>query len=235
MGQEELHVRLEQIRERIALAARRAGRNPQEVALLGAAKKVEPERILMAIRLGLRHIGENRVQEAEAKFKSLESLRHSATWHLIGHLQTNKVRRALELFDVIQSVDSIRLAQQIDHVAGELNRLVPIYLEVNVGLESSKSGVPPDQLMALAEAISHGRHLRLEGLMTVPPFLEDPEAVRPYFKRLRELRETVNQWHLFEHEVSGLSMGMSHDFEVAVEEGATIVRLGTAIWGPRPE
>ncbi|MBI3949171.1 MAG: YggS family pyridoxal phosphate-dependent enzyme [Acidobacteria bacterium] len=233
MGQDELQSRLERIRERIALAAQRVGQDPQDVTLLAAAKTVAPERILMAIQLGVRHVGENRVQEAESKLKSFESLRDAATWHLIGHLQTNKARRALQLFDVIQSVDTIRLAGQLERVAAEMNRLVSVYIEVNVGTEQSKSGALPDQLMALAEAISKHSHLRLEGLMAVPPYLENPQAVRPYFRRLRELRQMINDQHLFDYEIRGLSMGMSHDFEVAIEEGATLIRLGTAIWGSR--
>jgi hypothetical protein len=234
MRQDDTHVRLELVRERIRRAARRAGRDPEAVTLLAASKLIAPDRISAAIHLGIKHLGENRVQEAESKFERLASLRHSATWHLIGPLQSNKVRRALASFDVIQSVDRIRLAQQIERVASEMNRQIPIYVEVNVGAETSKSGVLPDHLIPLAEAIAAGAHLELQGLMTVPPYLEDPEAVRPYFKRLRELRDAVNREHLFNREVVGLSMGMSHDFEVAIEEGATLIRIGTALWGPRP-
>jgi len=233
MGQDQIQARLEQVRERIALAAQRAGRNLETVTLLGAAKQVGPERILMAINCGVQHIGENRVQEAESKFDRLPLLRHSATWHLIGHLQTNKARRALESFDVIQSLDSIRLAQMLDRAATDLNRRVPVFIEVNVGVEATKFGVTPDGLMALAEAISQCGQLRLEGLMAVPPPCEDSEEVRPYFRKLRELLEGLNRRQLFDYDVGGLSMGMSHDYEVAIEEGATVVRLGTAIWGPR--
>lgn len=234
MVQEEIEVRLHQIRERIARAAHASGRPPQSITLLGAAKQVEPDRILRAIRLGVHHIGENRVQEAEAKLERLPELRSSATWHLIGHLQTNKVRRALNVFDVIHSLDSPRLAQVLNRTAAQLNRRVPVYIEVNVGQEPTKFGVLPDHLMSLAEVVAKSEHLRLEGLMAVPPYEEDPEAARPHFRKLRELLESLNRQRLFDYEVRGLSMGMSHDFEVAIEEGATVVRLGTAIWGPRP-
>jgi PLP dependent protein len=224
---------LESVRERIVRASHRAGRDPQEITLLAVTKTVEPEKVLLGINLGISHMGENRVQEAERKFKAIDSLRASATWHLIGHLQTNKARRTLELFDVIQSVDSIRLAQQLDRVAGELNRSAPVYLEVNLGSEPAKSGVLPDKLMTLAEALADCENLRVDGLMAVPPYSDDPEAVRPYFKMLRQLREDLNRRRLLGNEVTGLSMGMSNDFEVAIEEGATIVRIGTAIWGAR--
>ena len=232
--EEDIRARVERIQQGIAQAAQRVGRDPNSVVLLGASKTVDAERIRLATAGGLQHVGENFVQEAKAKLDNLPSLRESATWHMIGHLQANKVRQALDLFDVIQPVDTLRLAQRIDTVAGELGRRVPIYIEVNLALEPTKTGVPPDQVIALAEAIAPCQHLRLEGLMAVPPFTEDPEGGRPYFGKLRGVRDTLNQRQLFDYEVQGLSMGMSHDYEVAVEEGATIVRLGTSIWGARP-
>ena len=234
MEQDDIRLRLETIHQRIAEAAHRAGRDPSEVKLLGASKQVEPERVLKAIELGVKDIGENRVQEAEAKFNHLASLRRSATWHMIGTLQSNKVRPALELFDVIQPVNNLRLAKRIDNVAGESQRQVPIYIEVNLGQEESKTGVAPDQVMEMAEAIAECEHLRLAGLMAVPPLLENPEDLRPYFKKLRELRDRLNELSPFDQELLGLSMGMTHDYEVAIEEGSTMIRLGTAIWGPRP-
>lgn len=232
---DELRDRLEQIRERIARAAQRVGRRPTEITLLGASKQVDPERILLAIECGLHHIGENRVQEAEAKLASIPALRERATWHMIGHLQKNKVRRALRLFDVIQSVDSIRLAQALERVAGELGRALPVYIEVNVAEEATKFGVRPDDLFPLAETLAGCAHLRVDGLMTIPPYTDDPEAARPYFRQLRELLDELNRRRILPGEIRGLSMGMSHDFEVAIEEGATLIRLGTAIWGPRPQ
>jgi len=233
--QNEIRDRIEQVRERIAEAARRAGRHPDEVALVAVTKTVDPPRILRAINSGIAHIGENRVQEAEGKVSRAPGLRASATWHFIGHLQTNKVRRAVSLFDVIQSVESLGLAQRIDRIASEAGRIVPVYLQVDVGLEPSKFGVPPDELVALAEKIAACRHLRPDGLMAIPPYVEDAQHVRPYFAKLRRLLEEVNDRKIFDRVLTGLSMGMSHDFEVAVEEGATMVRIGTAIFGPRPE
>ncbi|MBI2936336.1 MAG: YggS family pyridoxal phosphate-dependent enzyme [Chloroflexi bacterium] len=230
----DIRARLASVQERIAQSARRAGRDPETVTLLGASKMVGPDRIMAAISLGIKDVGENQVQEAEVKIGSLPSLHTSATWHMIGHLQTNKVRRALDLFDVFQSIDSVRLAQILDRCAAELGRQVPVYVEVNVGLEPAKFGVSPDQMESVAQAVVSCQHLRLEGLMTVAPYLEDPEEVRPYFRKLRMLRDLLNGLRLFDYEVRGLSMGMTHDFEVAVEEGATLVRLGTAIWGARP-
>ncbi len=234
MRYDELQIRLERISERIALAAQRAGREAKEITLLAATKTVAPERIRLGINLGLQHVGENRVQEAEAKLKALVDLRSASIWHFIGHLQTNKVRRALELFDVIQTVDSHRLARHLERGASEIDRIISIYIEVNIGQESSKSGTSPDQLMALGEVLSQCPHLRLDGLMAVPPYVEDPHLARAFFRKLRELRDLLNQSGLFNYHVGGLSMGMSHDFEVAIEEGATVVRIGTALWGPRP-
>ncbi|RMG54430.1 MAG: YggS family pyridoxal phosphate-dependent enzyme [Acidobacteria bacterium] len=165
----------------------------------------------------------------------MPALRERATWHMIGHLQKNKVRRALRLFDVIQSVDSIRLAQALERVAGESGRALPVYIEVNVAEEATKFGVRPKELFPLAETLAGCAHLRVEGLMTIPPYTDDPEAARPYFRQLRELLDQLNRRRILPGEIHGLSMGMSHDFEVAIEEGATLIRLGTAIWGPRPQ
>ena len=199
--------------------------------MLGASKQVEQGRVLEAIALGIEHVGENWIQEAESKFSHPEMLHRPMTLHLIGHLQTNKIRRALGLFNVIQTVDSLRLAQRINSVANELNQQVPIYIEVNIGLEPGKNGVKPDQLMDVAKLVAQCERLELKGLMAVPPFFEDPEEVRPYFKMLRELRDTLQDLEPFHDRPLKLSMGMSHDFDVAVEEGATMVRLGSSIWG----
>ena len=234
MMQDEIGFRVEKIRERIARAAERVGRDASQITVLGACKQVERGRILQAIALGIGHVGENQVQEAEAKFKGLERPDHLTSLHLIGHLQANKVRRAVDIFDVIQSVDSVRLAGRINSIAGELDRHVPIYLQVNVGLEASKEGVSPDRVIELAEFVATCEHIGLAGLMAVPPNLGNTDALRPYFKMLRELREDLYQLEPYRDAKLELSMGMSEDFEVAVEEGATIVRLGSSIWGPRP-
>ena len=232
--QDVIRARIEGLQQRISDAAVRAGRDPSEVTLMGASKTVDAERIALATELGLQHVGENYVQEAASKLEGMEALRQSATWHMIGHLQTNKVRQALQLFDVIETVHSPRLAQRIDAVAQELGRRVPVYLEVNMGSELSKTGVDPDQLAALAEAIAPCRNVQVLGLMAVPPFTPDPDGARPYFRKLRQLLEDLNGRRIFDYPMQGLSMGMSHDFEVAVEEGATAVRLGSSIWGARP-
>ena len=232
--QEVIQARIEGLLQRIAAAASRAGRDPAIVTLMGASKTVDPERIALATASGIQHVGENYVQEAADKLDHMSELRQSATWHMIGHLQTNKVRQALELFDVIETVDSERLAHRIDTVAGEAGKRVPVYVEVNMGSEISKTGVDPDRLTDLAHAISACNNLQVVGLMAVPPFTPDPDGARPYFRWLREMRDNLNASQVFDYPVEGLSMGMSHDFEVAVEEGATVVRLGSSIWGARP-
>ncbi len=200
---------------------------------MGAAKQVPAERIMRAIELGVKHIGENRVQEADAQLGELPAMRSGATWHMIGPLQSNKAKRALELFDVIHAVDSLKLAKRLDTIARDLHREVPVYVEVNVGSEATKSGVAVGGLLALAEGIAECACLRLEGLMAVPPDLAPAEA-RPYFRKLRDLKDLLEGRGLFRREKPVLSMGMTHDYEVAIEEGSTMVRLGTAIWGARP-
>ncbi len=200
---------------------------------MGAAKQVPAERIMRAIELGVKHIGENRVQEAEERLGELPAMRSAATWHMIGPLQSNKARPALELFDVIHALDNLRLAKRINTIAGDLHKEVAVYVEVNVGSEATKSGVAAAELLALAEGIAECTCLRLEGLMAVPPNLE-PAEVRPYFRKLLELRDLLQQRGLFRCETPVLSMGMTHDYEVAIEEGSTMIRLGTAIWGARP-
>jgi hypothetical protein len=230
----EIRERILSVRERIETAARRAGRSPDEVVLLAVTKTVEPQRIMIANGAGITHFGENRVQEAERKLGTVPPLRETAIWHFIGRLQTNKVRKAVALFNFIQSIDRIELAERVDQVSRETSKPVPVFLEVDVGLEPTKSGIRPDELVRFSERISGFQYLRPVGLMAIPPYFEDPEQARPYFSKLRELLEGLNKHTLFEHQLKELSMGMSHDFEVAIEEGATLVRVGTAIFGPRP-
>lgn len=235
MNGSDLYLRIHQLMERIATAALRAGRQLEDITVLAATKTVSSQLIQQAIELGLRHFGENRVQEAEAKLKHIPlALRQASTWHLIGHLQSNKARRAISLFDVIQTIDSPRLAHQLNRLAAEAKRILPIYIEVKTDPSPTKSGISPDALFDLARSVARCHYLRLEGLMTVPPFFDHAEDVRPYFQQLRRLRDQLNQQRLVDYPVNGLSMGMSHDYEIAIEEGATLVRLGTAIWGPRP-
>lgn len=218
------------VRERMAAACARTGRRPEDVRLVAVSKTIPAERIRQAYEAGLRDFGENRVQEAEAKRPALANL--DITWHLVGHLQTNKARAARELFQYIQSVDSLRLAERLNRVALPGQRL-PVLLEVNLGNEPTKSGAREEEVLRLAEGVSLLPTLELRGLMVVPPFFDDPEGARPFFRRLRELAELIQSRNLPGVSMRELSMGMSHDFEVAIEEGATMVRIGTAIFGPR--
>ena len=222
------------IRERIAKAAGRAGRSVDSITLMGVSKTVEPERIRQAYLAGIRVFGENKVQEFGEKAGPLADLTE-AQWHLIGHLQTNKVKKAVELFQAVDSVDSLRLAEKLNQAAEQLDRVLPVLLEINVGGEENKSGVAPDSV-ELEEMLSGAQkfnHLQVRGLMTIPPFTDDPEGARPYFRRLRELRDKIAARKLPRIGMDVLSMGMSHDFEVAIEEGSTCVRVGTAIFGAR--
>lgn len=236
MTSDNIETRLQAIKARISSAAQRVGRDPREISLLAASKTVDRQVVLDAISSGLDHIGENQIQEAETKFgDKAESLADKAVnFHMIGHLQTNKVRKALELFDTIQSVDSVRLAKRINSRAIEIDKIVSVYVEVSVAPEDSKTGAKLSEVSELLSLIKESSNLRLEGLMTVPPFLEDPEHVRPYFRKLREIRDEFHNSGLIGEESLKLSMGMSHDFEVAIEEGATMVRLGRIVWGGFP-
>jgi PLP dependent protein len=222
------------VRERIAEAARRAGRNPEDIALMAVTKTFPPERIREAYSSGLRLFGENRVQEFGGKAEALRDLT-DAEWHLIGHLQTNKAAKAAELFRGVDSVDSLRLAEKLNLAAEARNRKLQVLIEVNVGGEAQKTGVRPGspELEEILLAAPRLENLVFRGLMTIPPFTEDREGARPYFSKLRRLRDEVAARQLAGVEMSVLSMGMSHDFEVAVEEGATCVRVGTAIFGER--
>ena len=222
------------LRERIAKAAARAGTDPAAITLMAVSKTVEPERIRQAYEAGIRVFGENRVQEFGEKSGALTELTE-ARWHLIGHLQTNKARKAAELFHTIDSVDSLRLAEKLDQAAGQMNKILPVLIEIKVGTEETKSGIPAGsrELEGLLQAMGGFHHLAVRGLMTVPPFTEDPEEARPYFRRLRELRHSIAARGLPRISMKTLSMGMSHDFEVAIEEGSTCVRVGTALFGAR--
>ena len=216
-----LRERLESVEDRIARAAARSGRRREDITLLAVTKKFPAQAIEEAAQLGVRDFGENYVQEFETKRPALASLA-GARFHLIGHLQANKARKALELFDVIQTVDSARLAERLDQAA---DGPVDVMLEVKLSPEESKAGVSPDDLPRLVEAVARCPHLRLRGLMTMPPWSDEAEPSRPFFRRLRTLAG--------QNGLSELSMGMSHDFETAIEEGATLVRIGTALFGPR--
>jgi pyridoxal phosphate enzyme (YggS family) len=222
------------VRERIATAAQRAGRNPEEITLMGVSKTFPVERIREAHAAGLRVFGENRVQEFADKAGSLHDL-SDAEWHLIGHLQSNKAVKAAELFGVVDSVDSVRLAEKLNGAAEKAGKTLPIMIEINVGGEDAKSGVAPasEELEQVLLAAPRWGNLRVRGLMTVPPYSENPEDARPFFRQLREIRDRIALRRLPAVEIDVLSMGMSHDFEVAIEEGSTCVRVGTAIFGER--
>jgi pyridoxal phosphate enzyme (YggS family) len=223
------------IRERIAAAARRAGRSPDEIALMAVTKTFPPQVIRAAYDAGQRLFGENRVQEFAAKCPELRGLA-DARWHMVGHLQSNKASKAAEIFDAMDSVDSVHLAEKLNAAARKLDRRLGVLVELNLGGESQKSGVAPEspEFGALLDAAARLEHLEFRGLMTIPPFTGDPEGARPYFRRLREIRDHIAGRNLLRVGLDVLSMGMSHDFEVAIEEGSTCVRLGTAIFGERP-
>ena len=233
-----LAANITRVRERIAAAARRVGRDPAEITLVAVTKTVPAARVREAWELGLTDFGENRVQEAVAKIplvvpdaqRPLD--RPPPRWHMIGHLQRNKVKHVIPLFDFIHSVDSVRLAREIQRRAERVGKVMPVLLEVNVAGEATKYGFAPEEVAAAVEEIAPLPHLEIHGLMTVAPIAEDPEEVRPHFRHLRELRDELARrfpsldWH-------HLSMGMTDDFEVAIEEGATMVRIGRAIFGER--
>ncbi len=217
----------QQVLERIERAARRAGRDPKEVSLVAVSKTVETERIREAIDAGVTILGENYVQEAQ---KKIEEIGKSVAWHFIGHLQSNKAKLAVRLFDVIHCIDSIPLAEELNRRAQQMDRKIPVMIEVNLSGETTKFGTEEEEVMALAQGVLKSDHLSLDGLMTMPPYVDDPEMNRPYFARLRALKEKLANGGI---PLKDLSMGMSNDFEVAIEEGATCVRVGTAIFGAR--
>jgi pyridoxal phosphate enzyme (YggS family) len=222
------------VQERIAAAARRAGRNRDDVILMAVSKTQPPERINEAYGAGLRIFGENRVQEFAGKAQALRDL-NAAEWHMIGHLQTNKAAKTAELFRAVDSVDSLKLAEKLDAAARTLGRKLDVLIEINVGGEAAKTGVTSDSpaLDELLIAAPRLEALVFRGLMTVPPFTRDPQGARPYFRKLRELRDRIAARKLPAVGMDQLSMGMSHDFEVAIEEGSTHVRVGTLIFGER--
>ena len=222
---------LEEVKRRLHEAARRAGRDPALVRLVAVTKTVGLDRLKLAVAVGHTLFGENYVQEAKAKITSLGP---GLSWHFIGHLQSNKARAAVELFDLIHSVDRLSLAQALEQAAARLGKVQDILLQVSLAGEETKSGAAPEHVQVLLREISAMPHLRVLGLMTMPPWLPDPEEVRPYFRALRELRDKLRTLNLVDGNLSELSMGMTGDFEVAVEEGATLVRVGTAIFGERP-
>ena len=224
--------RIERVRARMRDAARRANRAMDEITLVAVSKTHPVESIQAAISCGLAEFGENRVQEADQKIPIVG--REAARWHLIGHLQSNKARRAVELFDVIHSIDSAALAMRLDRICEEIQReTLAVLIQVDLGHESTKSGVDEDSVRDVVCAVSECSRLKLTGLMTLPPFFDEVERVRPYFRRLRDLRDKLQAESSFANQRGELSMGMTNDFEIAIEEGATMIRVGTAIFGER--
>lgn len=225
-----IHENLSRIQDRIAAAAVRVGRNPNSIELVAVSKTKPVSLIVEAIEAGITHIGENRVQEAQSKYPQID---HPVKWHLVGHLQRNKVKQALQIFDLIHSVDSPRLLAEIDRRSAESNRTTEILIQANTSAEPSKFGLEPDQTLGFIESAQSYTHIRIKGLMTIGAFLPDPEAVRPMFVLLRQLREKIIAQQFPNVEMNTLSMGMTNDFEVAIEEGANLIRVGTAIFGER--
>lgn len=227
-----LSERFANVRERIEDAARRCARSTDEITLVAISKTHPAKTLRAAVALGIKELGENRVQEAEAKIVELG--RDAARWHLVGHLQSNKTRRAVQLFDVIHSLDSPDLAERLDRMCAEEGRPeLPVLIQINLAGEKTKTGLDPRELPQLLNAVAAGQHLKLIGLMTLPPYFENADCGRPFFKALRGLRDEMKVEGRFGEGRGELSMGMSHDFEIAIEEGATILRVGTAIFGER--
>ena len=230
---EQIGERRREVLARIARAAERAGRDPSGVSLLAVTKSHPAETVRRAALAGMTLFGENRVAEGAGKIQALRQEFPGLQWRLIGPLQTNKAKPALQYFSVIESLDRERLAARLEGLLAAEQRVFPVLLEVNLGAEATKSGAMPEQVGTLAESALACPHLEVRGLMAVPPFAEDPEGARPYFQQLREIRDRLAG--RFGKPLAELSMGMSHDFEIAVEEGATEVRVGTDLFGPRPE
>lgn len=229
---EALQTRIDEVRRKIAAAAQKSGRDPETITLVAVSKTHTASVVREAINLGLSDFGESRVQEAEDKIVAIG--RSAARWHLIGHLQANKVRRAVKIFDVIHSLDSISLAQRLERACIESGREeLQVLIQVDLAGEATKSGIAATELPALAKLVNSCSRLKLIGLMLVPPYFEDPEDVRPFFRRLKNLRDELQAVGLLGQNSGELSMGMTHDFEVAIAAGATMLRVGTAIFGER--
>jgi pyridoxal phosphate enzyme (YggS family) len=227
---EQIRERLARVRVKVARAAERAGRSAENVTLIAVSKTIDSATVQLAVDAGMRDLGENRVQEGVNKAGQISG---DVRWHLIGHLQSNKARQAVETFGVIHTIDSKELVDRLDRIAGELGRRPKVLVQVDLAHEPTKSGADESELPSIIETLDQAQHLEFRGLMVLPPFFDSPEQTRPYFRRLRETLERLNRSRTPERKLTELSMGMSHDFEVAIEEGATMVRVGTAIFGSR--
>lgn len=228
----ELEQNIKNIRERIAKAAERSGRKEEDITLIAVTKTVNADIIQQAVDLGVSNIGENRVQEIEKKYDAIENTKN-IKWHLIGHLQSNKVKYIIDKVSLIHSVDNIKLAEEIEKRAKKVEKIADILIQVNVSGEASKFGICPDEVEHFIREISKMSHLRVRGLMTIAPYTQDQEEVRPFFRKLRQLSIDIKEKNYDNVSMDYLSMGMTGDFEVAIEEGANIVRIGTALFGQR--
>lgn len=222
---------LKRVKERIEAAALSAGRDPKTVKLVAVSKTVPADRVLAAIKAGATDLGENYVQEAREKIEALKG--ESILWHFIGHLQSNKAKYAVKLFDLIHSVDSSKLAKELNKRAGTLGKVQQILIQVNISGEETKSGIDAEQALEIVHKVSRFENLAIRGLMTMPPFFNAPDKVRPYFRALKDLQDVIRKEAIPNVDMTELSMGMTGDFEAAIEEGATLVRIGTAIFGER--
>jgi len=227
----ELKKRLENVLNRIKKAANAHGRDPETIRLVAVSKTIPADMVKEAIEAGVKILGENYIQETRKKFDALSS--YPVSWHFIGHLQTNKAKYAVRLFDLIHSVDSLKLARELNKQTKKINKIQEILIQVNISMESTKAGVYEQDALSLIKDISHLENLSVKGLMTMPPFFNEPEKVRPYFSALRKLRDQIKEESIPNIAMDELSMGMTGDFEAAIDEGASLVRIGTAIFGER--
>jgi len=218
------------LKSKIGEAAAKFGRSPDEIYMVAVTKTVEPETVQKAVNLGITLLGENRVQEAAKKIDAVEG---DIRWHLIGHLQKNKVKSAVELFSMIQSLDSLDLAEEIEKRAGRIRKVMDVLIQINIGREETKSGIDADDAVEFTKRISQLPHIKIRGLMAIAPLKEDLEEVRPYFKKMRDIFENIKMMRIENVDMNFLSMGMTHDFGVAIEEGANMVRIGAGIFGKR--
>jgi len=226
-----LKTRLENVLNRIKKAANVRGRDPETIRLVAVSKTIPTDMVKEAIEAGVKILGENYIQEARKKFDALSS--YPVSWHFIGHLQTNKAKYAVRLFDLIHSVDSLKLAHELNKQAKKINKIQEILIQVNISMESTKAGVYEQDALSLIKDISHIENLSVKGLMTIPPFFDEPERARPYFSALRKLRDQIKKESIPNIAMDELSMGMTGDFEAAIDQGASLVRIGTAIFGKR--
>jgi PLP dependent protein len=232
LDQGQFHERLENVRGRIVTVAKRSGRSADEIKLIAISKTHPASVVESGLKAGLTDFGENRVQEAEEKIAAVGGSK--ARWHLVGHLQANKARRAVELFDCLHSLDSVDLAKRLERLCLDVGRAeFPVLIQIKLGGEATKTGIDPGELPALLDALRNCVRVRLIGLMVLPPYFENPDCARPFFKTLRELRDELKLQGHFGEGAGELSMGMTHDFEIAIEEGSTMVRVGTALFGAR--